>query len=81
MIEHINSHKLIGDMKIKRIIDRHTFRPEKYTRLDVYYDRHYNELVINFTSKCYRVKVEEKYKQDMSNLLKNYKIKNQLVLT
>ena len=28
MIEHINSHKLIGDMKIKRIIDRHTFRPE-----------------------------------------------------
>ena len=68
IIEHINQRKIHGDLKLKSFIDSNSYIPEKYNLVFMYYDRNDDTIVIHFYGTYYRIKVEDKYKQDMLNL-------------
>ena len=67
IIEHINSHKLFGYLGLKSVIDRNFYIPANYKRLFVYYNTDDDAIFIYFELTHYRIKVEDKYQQDMLN--------------
>ena len=69
IIEYINERKIVGDLKLKNVIDRNSLGPDIFKRLYIQYSRYNNEIDIFFDSKYYTIIVEDKYKQDMLNLL------------
>ena len=73
IIENINEPKIVGDLKLKCIIDRNSFGLGIFERLRMYYDTREDAVQIYFDSKYHKIKVEEKYKQDMLNLFRNNK--------
>ena len=59
-----------GDFKLKSDINEHLLG-SIFRRLSVYYDNRYDTIVINFDYKYHKIKVDDKYKQDMLNLFEH----------
>ena len=75
IIEHIDQRKIHCDLKLKSFIDRNLYkpyRPDIPRWLFINYDRNDDTIEINFQGTLYRIKVEDKYKQDMLNLFEHY---------
>ena len=74
IIEYINEKKIQGNLKLKSFIDRNLYkpyRPDIPRWLFINYERNDDTIEINFEGTLYRIKVEDKYKQDMLNLLEH----------
>ena len=72
IIDNIHLNRRSGDLKLKSDINKHLSGPDIFKWLFMYYYRRYDTIVIHFDDTYHTIKVEDKYKQDMLNLFKNY---------
>ena len=72
IIEKIFLDRISGDLKFESDIDLNSlYGPNIFKRLYILYNRYDAEIDISFDSKYHKIKIEDKYKQDMLNLFEH----------